>query len=389
MEYEFRQIPQEALQFTVGECEFGDNGAEAKTAPFKMNARTGDAINHWFWGRLVHDNDGMQTHKGRVTIDYNHEADEVLGYANKLSIEEGDLIAKGVIQSYKEGDRAGEVIFRGKQGQPYEASISHDGDVLLEDVPEGFTAQVNGRDIEGPAVVVREWNLRGIAVCPYGADKNTITEFAELNDENKVTVRVVKLTETPEGLDMNENKEVQEVEAVEASEDLSEEETAVEADEQLNTDDSGEVQLSTEVEAVEAVETFDGEAVEETAVELEQVELTEGDDNQEEETAVDFNDEQVEGFSELTSAFLELTDEHGELLNSFSEVCGKLSDLEEANTELKSRLEALASTGEDAPVEFVAEPPSEEDAYAKKYDQYSKAHSPGVAAMAATIKLPK
>jgi hypothetical protein len=38
---------------------------------------------------------------------------------------------------------------------------------------------VNGFQFAGPGIVIREWPLRGVAVCPYGADMNTRSELAQ------------------------------------------------------------------------------------------------------------------------------------------------------------------------------------------------------------------
>jgi hypothetical protein len=65
-------------------------------------------------------------------------------------------------------------MFKMREGVPYEASIFFGGDgIRVEEVAEGETAEVNGYALAGPAVIVREWPLRGIAICPYGADMNT------------------------------------------------------------------------------------------------------------------------------------------------------------------------------------------------------------------------
>ena len=64
------------------------------------------------------------------------------------------------------------------QGIPFEASIFFD-EAVLEWIPENTTTEVNGFQFAGPGVIAREWRLRGCAVCPYGADGNTESEFAE------------------------------------------------------------------------------------------------------------------------------------------------------------------------------------------------------------------
>jgi hypothetical protein len=175
-----RTIPAAALRLTVSEFTLGDNGGDAKTAPLKMVARSGQPIEHWFWGRIVHDLKGMTMHKARLPVDYAHEAGEVIGYVNKFDITSGDLVASGALVPFAEGDRANEVIFKARNGVPYEASINFGGPgIKIEEVPEGAKSEVNGFQFEGPGLIVRSWPLRGIAVCPYGADHNTSTELGD------------------------------------------------------------------------------------------------------------------------------------------------------------------------------------------------------------------
>ena len=177
-------IPAAACAFTVSEVEFGDNGEGAKSAPVKLVARTGKPIEHWFWGRIVHDLAGMRMHKPRLPIDYAHDSKEVLGYLNRFDITSGDLVVSGALVPFKDSDRATEIMHKTRAGVPYEASINFGGDgIKVEDVPEGFVTQVNGFEFSGPGVVVREWPLRGVAICPYGADANTSTSV--LANSNK------------------------------------------------------------------------------------------------------------------------------------------------------------------------------------------------------------
>jgi hypothetical protein len=175
-----KNVPKHALQFHFGECKFGDNGETAKTVPFTMTARTGDPINHWFWGRVVHDMGGMKLAKPRLPVDYCHEDDEVLGYANKFDTGSGDLVVSGAVTPFIAEDRASEIVFKQKAGVPYEASIDFSGGgTVIEYVDNGATVEVNGKEFAGPGVVIRQWMLRGIAICPYGADMNTSTEFKD------------------------------------------------------------------------------------------------------------------------------------------------------------------------------------------------------------------
>jgi hypothetical protein len=174
-----KSVPAAALQFSIGHFELGTNGSSAKSAPFKMVARSGQPIEHWFWGNVVHDLGGMKLAKSRVAIDYAHDPKEVIGYANHFESDSGDLVVSGALVPFKESDRATEVIHKQREGVPYEASINFGGDgIKLEEVRDGQSVSVNGYEFAGPGVVIREWPLRGIAICPYGADQNTSTEFS-------------------------------------------------------------------------------------------------------------------------------------------------------------------------------------------------------------------
>jgi hypothetical protein len=185
-------LPRSALHFR-SECKFADvaAGDEGKTVPFTMTARTADPINHWYWGRVVHDMNGMELSKPKLAVDYCHDADEVMGFADKFDLSSGDLVVSGELipMPDDEDDCATEVIYKQKLGVPYEASIDFSGgNPVIEWVPAGATVEVNAKEFAGPGYVIRQWTLRGLAICPYGADPNTTTEFAA---SDKITVTTI------------------------------------------------------------------------------------------------------------------------------------------------------------------------------------------------------
>lgn len=192
-ERNFDSIPAKACRFS--ECEFiiGDNGEKSKTAPIKLTARSGKPIEHWFWGRVVHDLAGMRLHKSRLPVDYAHDDKEVIGYLNRFDTQSGDLVVSGALVPFKDTDRATEIIHKNREGVPYEASINFGGDgIKIEEVPEGFVAQVNGYAFDGPGVIIREWPLRGVAICPYGADANTNSSVLSGSESQKYAATVIK-----------------------------------------------------------------------------------------------------------------------------------------------------------------------------------------------------
>ncbi len=222
-------VPVAAMRLRVGELVVKTNGDAAKTAPITLLSRTGDAIDHPWWGRVVHDMDGMKLAKSRVPIDWNH-SDELIGTLNKFDTSTGDLVASGFLKQNpaRTPDHAAIVMhdMQGDDSIPYEASINFGGDgIVVEEVPAGTQVQVNGRKMSGPITVIREWPLRGVAITPYGADQNT---QSLMNTNGTITVTVRK--SQPEVTMSNPNPaEVAQPEAtVEATTEAKETETKTE-----------------------------------------------------------------------------------------------------------------------------------------------------------------
>jgi len=182
-----KQVPVEALRFAA-EITQGDNGDGAKTVPIKLVSRSGKPVKHWFWGLVAHDLSGMSS-KSRVPLDYCHREAEVIGYANKFTVDGDGLVASGALTPFADGDRASEVIYKSREGVPYEASIFFDPEnLVIEEIPRGMSATVNGYTLDGPAAVIRQWTLRGIAVCPYGVDGSTSVQFSKSGRDVAVAV---------------------------------------------------------------------------------------------------------------------------------------------------------------------------------------------------------
>jgi len=200
-ENKFRDIPAAACFLAAGEIQTARKNADDKSAPLRLVARSGKAIEHPYWGNIVHDLSGVRMHKNRIPVDYVHDPKEIIGYLNHFDSTSGDLVTSGALVPFKDNDRATEILHKMDAGVPYEASINFGGDgIRLEDLPAGKTTMVNGYELTGPAVIVREWPLRGVAICPYGADMNT--ESKNFVDD-KQTIRATVLTTKPETTEEN------------------------------------------------------------------------------------------------------------------------------------------------------------------------------------------
>jgi hypothetical protein len=188
---ELKSVPANACTFKCGELEFSDVKPETKTFPFSMKARSGAVLNHWYWGRVVHDMKGMQLRKPTCPIDYRHSEDDIIGVGQKFEANDEGLTVSGqlVALELSADDRAYEIATKAMNSVPYEASIDWRGPgIEIEELGEGASAQVNGQTVQGPIKIVRKWPLRAVAVTPYGQDSDTRTSFSESSGDEQISV---------------------------------------------------------------------------------------------------------------------------------------------------------------------------------------------------------
>lgn len=178
-----KKVPRRALMFaaefapTDQPADRPENGP--RLLPFSMIARTGGIAQHPWWGRCIHDFEGMLPAKPTVSVDYCHNPDDIIGFSDQLELADNALRMAGSLVSLKPGDRAEEVYLKRQAGVPYEASILTNWDgLIVESVADGMATTVNGQTVEGPVNVFRKWQLWGVAVCPYGSDADTDIQFA-------------------------------------------------------------------------------------------------------------------------------------------------------------------------------------------------------------------
>lgn len=172
---QLREVPLSACRLDAGEITL-DASAAGKT-PIKLRARTGDPVNNWWWGKLVHDMAGFEKPAGSTPLDYCHDDEEIVGYTDTFTASPDGLDLAGFLTSIAAGDRADEIAQKQRLGVPYQASVFFDPR-SIEDLMPGAKAEVNGQTVEGPASIIRKWGLRGCAICPYGNDAGTSVELS-------------------------------------------------------------------------------------------------------------------------------------------------------------------------------------------------------------------
>lgn len=173
-------IPADALRFDAVPFQLAaDDEAEDGQFPISMLARSAEPIEHWYWGKVVHDMAGMSLAAQTLPIDYCHDDGQVLGVLDTFNTSDKGLEVGGKLISFQPTDRTAEVVHKAKAGIPYQSSIYFDPHAYVaEHVPENHQVTVNGGQLQGPGLVLRKWMLRGVAVCPYGYDHRTSTKLS-------------------------------------------------------------------------------------------------------------------------------------------------------------------------------------------------------------------
>lgn len=188
-----RKVPVGALRFDAGKLAVTTADDKSNKHPVSLLARTVQPVDHWFWGRVVHDFSGMKS-AASIPIDYCHDDDEIMGYIDQFTVGGDGLTTSGFLVGFKPDDMVAEVTSKAAAGVPYQASIYFDSDnAVIEEVPAGMAVQVNGGAFHGPGIVFRQWMLRGVAICPYGYDAGTEARFNQSRDGD-VAVQFTKGT---------------------------------------------------------------------------------------------------------------------------------------------------------------------------------------------------
>lgn len=153
-------------------------GADAeKTLPrFRMIAYTGAPMRIAGWRYpVVLDLAGMAIPSQARPIRFGHDPLSGVGHTDAIRIEDGQLVANGVVS--RDTAAAREIVVSAKNGFPWQASVGTGVDEF-EFVKENQTVLVNGRSLSGPLNVVRKATLGEISFVDLGADGRTSATVA-------------------------------------------------------------------------------------------------------------------------------------------------------------------------------------------------------------------
>lgn len=177
-----KKIPKKGMYFledhTDIQLSVGDDGKES----FAMTAYSGKILkNHWLWGDLAIDVQGIQFDKKRNPILEQHDLSRKIGVANskpntennKIEFDKINLLSNEVATEFKQNL---------DEGFPYQASMGLKP-LVIEELSDGQTAEVNGQKMKGPGTIFRKAQFKEASVCVFGFDENT--SVSSLSDEDE------------------------------------------------------------------------------------------------------------------------------------------------------------------------------------------------------------
>jgi hypothetical protein len=140
----------------------------SQSRKFAMRAYTGEVVD-LEGERMVFDLRGVE-YDQTVPILRQHNPELIAGQSSSVVVTEDAILIEGDL--YNQADCGREVALFSDQGFAWQASVGLDVlDALF--LPAEETADVNGRTVEGPCVVVTRSQLKESSFVPLGADRNT------------------------------------------------------------------------------------------------------------------------------------------------------------------------------------------------------------------------
>ncbi|MCP4892378.1 MAG: hypothetical protein GY911_01005 [Actinomycetales bacterium] len=170
-----RIVCDDAATIRLAAAETPEEGKPA-LRKFSMTAYTGGAMQLGGWPHpVVVDLAGMRVTRKSRPILKDHDRGSIVGHTDDIAITDKSLEVAGVISGV--GATAQEVIATSENGFPWQASLGASADKVVF-IPDGKSAEANGRDFQGPVYVARKSTLGEVSFVALGADDDTEARVA-------------------------------------------------------------------------------------------------------------------------------------------------------------------------------------------------------------------
>lgn len=177
--FNFDDAPNNAYQFLAGDVQtqIEKTGDKTKRTFSGIAYHGGQIDDHWYWGNLVFDLDGLDLANGKVPMLVEHDRDQRCGFINSHNIGDAGLNIEGTLLSNEHGTT---IANDADEGYPWQMSVSITPKRV--DSIESGTVTVNGREFNAPVTIFRNNTIREVSFCALGADRHT---SAQIFNENR------------------------------------------------------------------------------------------------------------------------------------------------------------------------------------------------------------
>ena len=180
--FNLADTPVDAYQFLSSDVQTqSDTTGDKIKRTFSGIAYHGGMIaDHWYWGNLVFDLEGLDLVDGKVPMLMQHDDERRCGFISSHTVDDAGLSINGTLLS---NDNGVTVANDADDGYPWQMSVSIKP-MRVETVESGQVT-VNGRTFNAPVTIFRQNTIREVSFCTLGADRHTSAQiFNDNRDHN-------------------------------------------------------------------------------------------------------------------------------------------------------------------------------------------------------------
>jgi hypothetical protein len=167
----------------------GEDGTD--TPKLSMLAYSGKPIeNHWYWGKLVIDIDGIKFRHNKYPILEDHDTRKKIAFTGRPKTENYQLMIDPESTKFVDTEESRNFQSLSKDGFPYQSSI-YATPSSVERVQDGESAKVNGFTVKGPAQIWRKSEFNEASVCVFGWDSKTNASAFSKTETQELTYEVL------------------------------------------------------------------------------------------------------------------------------------------------------------------------------------------------------
>lgn len=199
-------LPKSALYFqddALVECQF----SEQETTPkLKMIAYSGGMIKeHFYWGNLVIDIDGIKMSQKRIPVLREHDTSKPIAFTEDVVGRSFDGALQLVVDPEKttfvDTEHSAEFIKLSRQGFPFQSSIYGKPQSITR-FEKPTSIELNGRKFKNVNTVWNKCELKEVSVCVFGYDSKTQSSAFSETEEIEIETQEQTLTTESEVIDM-------------------------------------------------------------------------------------------------------------------------------------------------------------------------------------------